>query len=272
MEIRLQKVLAQAGLASRRKAEELIAQGRIEVNGKIVREPGTKVDPQRDLVRVDGRLLADREKKVYFILYKPAGMVTTLSDPQGRPTIKDCLKGISERVFAVGRLDWDAEGALLLTNDGELANHLMHPRYQVPRTYLAKVKGEPDAATLAKLREGVRLEDGVIKPERVEIERETEKNTWVRLVVAEGRPHLVKRLCAAVGHPVVRLFRPQYATIGVVGLQPGEYRVLTPPEVESLRRAGPATATDAPLRMPARRHRPRPTAAPTAARRRDRRR
>lgn len=257
MELRLQKVLAQAGVASRRKAEELIEQGRVEVNGKVVRELGTKVDPQSDILKVDGRLVAEREKKCYFVLYKPGNMVTTLSDPQGRPTIKDCLKTIRERVFAVGRLDWDAEGALLITNDGELANRLMHPRYQVPRTYLAKVKGEPDAATLQKMRDGVRLEDGFVKPERVDLEKETEKNTWVRLVVHEGRPHLVKRLCAAVGHPVVRLFRPQYAGIGVAGLRPGMWRALTPEEIASLKRAGPDTEMpEGPLKMPARRHRP----------------
>ena len=257
MELRLQKVIAQAGLASRRKAEALIADGRVEVNGKVVREQGTKVDPQADIIKVDGRPISEREKKCYFVLYKPAGMVTTLSDPQGRPTIRDCLKTIRERVFAVGRLDWDAEGALLVTNDGDLAHRLMHPRYQVPRIYLAKVKGEPDAATLAKLREGVRLEDGLIKPEQVDIEKETERNTWVRLVIAEGRPHLVKRLCAAVGHPVVRLFRPQYAGIGVVGLKPGMWRALTPEEVASLKRAGPGLdLPEGPLKMPARRHRP----------------
>ncbi|HEY3447003.1 MAG TPA: pseudouridine synthase [Myxococcales bacterium] len=256
MELRLQKVLAQAGVASRRKAEELITAGRIEVNGKIVREMGLKVDPQSDIVKVDGRVLGEREQKCYFVLYKPTGMVTTLSDPQGRPTIKDCIGTIRERVFAVGRLDWDAEGALIITNDGELANRLMHPRYQVPRTYLAKVKGEPDAATLQKLRDGVRLEDGFIKPEQVELEKEAEKNTWIRLVVAEGRPHLVKRLCAAIGHPVVRLFRPQYAGIGVAGLRPGKWRALEPEEIESLKHAGPdLPAQEGPFKMPARRHR-----------------
>jgi 23S rRNA pseudouridine2605 synthase len=266
MEIRLQKVLAQAGLASRRKAEELILAGRVEVNSKIVREMGIKVDPSRDLIRVDGKLLREREQKVYFLLYKPAGMVTTLSDPQGRATIKDCLKGIEERVFAVGRLDWDAEGALLITNDGEIANRLMHPRFQVPRTYLAKVKGDPDEATVNKLREGVRLEDGMVKPESVDVERETEKNTWLRLVVSEGRSHLVKRLCAAVGHPVVRLFRPQYAGIGVEGLRPGELRRLTAPEVEQLRHAGPIASAEAvPMRMPARRHRVGPKPAKPAS-------
>ena len=265
MEQRLQKVLAQAGVASRRKAEELISQGRVEVNGRVVRELGTKVDAARDLVRVDGKLLAERERKVYFVLYKPPGMVTTLSDPQGRPTIKDCLQPVRERVFAVGRLDWDAEGALLITNDGEVAHRLMHPRFQVPRTYLAKVKGQPDPATLSLLREGVRLEDGLVKPEQVELERATDKNTWLRLVVAEGRPHLVKRLCAAVGHPVVRLFRPQYAGIGVEGLKPGELRPLSAVEVEQLRHAGPVVGSaEAPLRMPARRHRPATSTRPPA--------
>jgi 23S rRNA pseudouridine2605 synthase len=261
MEIRLQKVLAQAGVASRRKAEALIAEGRVDVNGAVVRELGTKVDPARDLIRVDGALLKDKERKVYYALYKPPGMVTTLSDPEGRPTVADCLRGIEERVFVVGRLDWDAEGALIATNDGELANRLMHPRYGAARTYLAKVKGEPDGATLEKLREGVTLEDGFARPESVEVQSPTPKNTWLKLVVKEGRPHLIKRLCAAIGHPVVRLFRPQYAGVSVEGMVPGTYRPLTQDEVAMLQRAGegPVEApTSQVIRLPARRHRAAP--------------
>jgi 23S rRNA pseudouridine2605 synthase len=257
MEIRLQKALAQAGVASRRRAEQMIVAGEIEVNGAIVRELGTKVDPERDLIRVRGKLLASPEHKVYFVLHKPAGMVTTFHDPQGRPTIQQCLEGIEERVFAVGRLDWDAEGALIITNDGELTHRLMHPRFEVPRTYLAKVKGEPDTATLEKLRSGVQLEDGMVHPTEVEVRERTEKNTWLRIGVAEGRTHLIKRLCAAVGHPVVRLFRAQYAGIGVDGLAPGRWRPLTQEEVQRLTRAGPLSASPAPLlRLPPRHHRP----------------
>jgi 23S rRNA pseudouridine2605 synthase len=269
MEIRLQKVLAQAGLASRRKAEALIAEGRVEVNGAIVRTLGTKVDPARDLIRVDGALLKEKERKVYYALYKPPEMVTTLSDPEGRATVADCLKGIEERVFVVGRLDWDAEGALIATNDGDLAHRLMHPRFGAQRTYLAKVKGQPDEATLAKLREGVRLEDGVARPESVEVQSPTPKNTWLKLVVTEGRSHLIKRLCAAIGHPVVRLFRPQYAGISVEGMAPGTYRPLTPEEIAALKRAAEGEGERPPsadLRLPARRHRARPQSTDEAAR------
>ncbi len=257
MEIRLHKVLAQAGLASRRKAETWIEEGRVEVNGQIVRALGSKVDPHRDLIRVDGKLLCEPERKVYYVLNKPPGVVTTFFDPQGRPTIKNCLEGIKERVFAVGRLDWDAEGALIITNDGKLANRLMHPRYQASRTYLAKVKGQPDDATIEKLRGGILLEDGFAKPNDVQIEQRTDKNVWLRLVLSEGRPHLVKRLCASIGHPVVRLFRPLYAGIGVEGLALGKYRSLHPTEVERLQHMESVSAFKEPtaLRMPPRRHR-----------------
>ncbi|MGI5865019.1 MAG: pseudouridine synthase, partial [Myxococcales bacterium] len=249
----MQRALAQAGVASRRKAEELIAAGRVEVNGQIVTELGTRVDPERDVIRVDRKVL-ETERKVYFVLFKPTGVVTTLSDPQGRPTIRDLLEGVRERVFAVGRLDFDAEGALIVTNDGELANRLMHPRYQVPRVYLAKVKGVPDDATLDKLRSGVTLEDGMARPDSVEVQSRAERNTWLKLVLTEGRPHLVKRMCAAIGHPVVRLYRPSYGGVSVEGLRPGQFRQLTPSEVGVLRRGGRGGA-GAELKLPPRHHR-----------------
>jgi len=256
MQIRLQKALAQAGVASRRKAEEYIAAGRVKVNGEVVRELGTKVAPARDLVQVDGKLLSAAERKVYAVLYKPPEMVTTFSDPQGRPTVKDCLTDIGERVFAVGRLDYDAEGALIVTNDGDLANRLMHPRYGVRPTYLAKVKGDPDALTLEKLRSGVRLEDGMAIPHSVSVQSQAQRNTWLEIVLSEGRPHLVKRLCAAVGHPVVRLFRARYAGVGVEGLRPGAWRMLSDAEVEMLRKAAEGgEVPEGATHLPARRHR-----------------
>lgn len=251
-EIRLQKVLAQAGVSSRRKAEALIASGRVEVNGQIVKDMGTKADPKKDLIRVDGKLLTEPEEHVYYVLYKPVGYVTTLSDPEGRHTVKDLLEGVPERVFPVGRLDYDAEGAVIATNDGELANRLMHPRYGARRTYLAKVKGIPDAQALAKMVAGVRLVDGRAKAVEAKVERHTERNTWVKIVVAEGRRHLVKNLCEAVGHPVQRLFRLDYAGVGIGSLQPGERRELTMKELAMLR-SGEAMST-ADVRMPARRH------------------
>jgi 23S rRNA pseudouridine2605 synthase len=252
---RLQKFLARAGVASRRAAEQLITQGRVSVNGARVTELGTKVEPT-DKVAVDGKPVAAAAERAWFLLHKPSGVVTTLTDPQGRPTVKDLLAKAGRRVFPVGRLDYDAEGALLFTDDGETSNRLLHPRYQVPRTYLVKVKGDPSDATLEKLRGGVRLEDGPAKPQKAERFDRAEANTWIVLVVTEGRPHLVKRLCAAVGHPVVRLYRPAQAGIGVGNLKPGELRPLTPEEVAQVQAVAQGEApAEVELKLPPRRHR-----------------
>ncbi len=253
---RLQKYLARAGIASRRHAEALIVDGRVAVNNTKVTELGTKVQPGRDLITVDGKLVNPPAARSYYAFYKPPGVVTTLEDPQGRATISDFLEDVEARVFPVGRLDYDAEGVLLLTDDGELSHKLLHPSFQVPRTYLAKVKGEPTDETLAKLRGGVRLEDGMATPVSVDLFDKAEKNTWLRIVVAEGRQHLIKRLCAAVGHPVVRLFRPSYAGIGVGGLRHGEKRELSRLEIEGLEAVakGEAPRSEPDLKLPARRH------------------
>lgn len=255
MQERLQKYLARAGLASRRAAELLITAGRVKVNGTIVRELGTRVDGAKDLVVVDGKPAVAPDEKTWLLLYKPPGVVTTLKDPQGRPTITDLLKGVPSRVFPVGRLDYDAEGALLLTDDGEIANRLMHPRHQVRRVYLAKVKGEPTDASIEKLKGGVRLEDGFAKPADVSRFERAEKNTWLRIVVTEGRPHLIKRLCAAIGHPVVRLYRPSHAGIPVDGLRPGQHRALTADEVRRVHAIAEGKGSAEPqLKLPPRRH------------------
>jgi 23S rRNA pseudouridine2605 synthase len=255
---RLQKFLARAGVASRRAAEVLITEGRVTVNGAKVTELGSKVDAEKDAVAVDGKPITLAPERTWWLLNKPEGVVTTITDPQGRPTIGDFVKSTGKRLFPVGRLDYDAEGALLLTDDGETMNRLLHPRYQVARTYLVKVKGEPSDATLTKLRGGVRLEDGMAAPAKVERFDKAEANTWLEIVVTEGRPHLVKRLCAAIGHPVVRLFRPAQAGIAVGDLEPGDLRPLTPEEIATLK----AVAEGAPpppltLKLPPRRHRPR---------------
>src|SRR5688572_2625861 len=252
---RLQKYLARSGVASRRHAEELITAGRVTVNNEKVTELGSKVSPG-DMVTVDGQLVEPPDESSYFLLYKPAGVVTTLSDPQGRPTVATYVEDAGTRLFPVGRLDYDAEGALLFTDDGALAHKLTHPSFQVPRTYLAKVKGSPDTATLDKLRGGVRLEDGMATPLSVDVFEQAERNTWLKIVVAEGRPHLIKRLCAAVGHPVVRLYRPSYAGVGVEGLRPGQLRPLTKAEVTLLESVseGRAQAPTNTLKLPPRRH------------------
>jgi 23S rRNA pseudouridine2605 synthase len=234
---RLQKFLAGAGVASRRKAEEMVAAGRVSVNGVVVREMGTRVDPKSDHVVVDGRTIETGASERYILLYKPPGCVTTLSDPQGRPTVARYLTGVQERVFPVGRLDWDAEGALLFTTDGELANRLAHPRYGHQRTYLVKVKADPPPGSLARMIEGVRLEDGPAKALEATVHEKVEKNSWIRVVVGEGRRHLVKRLCESVGLEVLRLFRPEFGGVTVARLRPGRYRDLTAEEVDTLRRS-----------------------------------
>jgi len=237
---RLQKFLARAGVASRRKAEEYIAEGRVVVNGEVVREPGTKVEPDRDLVSVDGKPILARETERYFLLYKPPGCVTTLSDPQGRPTAAAYLSGVKDRVFPVGRLDFDAEGAVLFTTDGELANRLAHPRYGHRRVYLVKVKGGDEErleAGLRRMLEGLRLEDGPAKALTAIVHERADRNIWLRLEVGEGRYHLVKRLCEAVGLQVLRLFRPEFGGISVQGLRPGKFRPLDPEEVRAMQRA-----------------------------------
>ena len=255
---RLQKILAHAGVASRRKAEVLIESGHVTVNGKVVRELGSKADIDEDVIQVDGRTIRETQDKVYYVLYKPAGCVTTMSDPEDRPTIKTYLQHIPERVYPVGRLDYDVEGALIVTNDGNLAFSMMHPRFGVRRTYLAKVHGVPTREQIERLRSGVRLEDGRARALEADLHSRTPKNTWVRVVVAEGRQHLVKRLMEAVGAPVQKLFRADYGGIGVAGMRPGELRELTRAEVQSLRlqagRKAEPRQRPPPVALPARRH------------------
>ncbi len=252
---RLQKFLSRAGVASRRHAEALIVDGRVKVNGKVATVLGTRIDAQKDLILLDNKLVSANSERKYFLFYKPPGVVTTLSDPEGRPTVADYAIEAGGRVFPVGRLDYDAEGALLLTDDGELANKLMHPSHQVPRVYLAKVKGVPDEPSLQKLVDGVRLEDGMAHAVLAHIFEKAERNTWVKIVVTEGRQHLVKRLCAAIGHPVVRLYRPAHAGLSVHGLKPGQLRALSHDEVRRVKAAADGDAQPEPrLTLPARRH------------------
>jgi 23S rRNA pseudouridine2605 synthase len=259
---RLQKIMAHAGIASRRKAEALIAEGRVELNGKRVTELGTKADPEVDLIRVDGNLIAEPQEKVWYVLYKPAGCVTTLADPEGRATIAQYLKSVPERVYPVGRLDYDVEGALLITNDGDLAHQLMHPKFGVRRTYLAKVHGHLNKVVseklITKLTTGVRLEDGRAKALEASLHSQTPRNTWLRVVVAEGRQHLVKRLMEACGAPVLKLFRADYGGIDVDGLRPGELRELTRDELAMLSsqvgKKAEAGAGPKVVSLPARRH------------------
>lgn len=237
MEERLQKFLASAGVTSRRKAEALIVSGRVKVNERAVTELGTKVDAGRDLVTVDGKLVSLPATRAYYLLYKPSGCVTTAADPEGRPTALEYLRGVGARVFPVGRLDWDAEGAVLFTDDGELANRLAHPRYGHRRVYLVKVKGDPPAEAIQRMLAGVRLEDGPARALEVSVHEHAEKNVWLRVVVGEGRYHLVKRLCEAVGLQVQRLFRPEFGGVTVEGLRPGQFRPLSSPELRAMKQS-----------------------------------
>lgn len=235
MQVRLQKVIADAGVASRRKAEQMITEGRVTVNGRVVRELGTKVDPQKDHVKVDGRHLKPAPPHVYIMINKPKGYLSTLSDPQGRPTIGDLLRGVRLRVFPVGRLDFDSEGLLLLTNHGEMAQALLHPRYHVPKTYLVKVKGILTDEEIGTLEKGVKLEDGPTGPAIVKKVRKAEQNSWLEITIFEGRKHQVKRMFEAVGHPVLKLIRTKFGPLILGDLPEGEFRYLTDREANALR-------------------------------------
>jgi 23S rRNA pseudouridine2605 synthase len=235
---RLQKILSKAGHASRRHAEKLIMEGRVKVNGVVVKNLGFKADPQKDHIRVDGKPIGKFGPKVYFVLNKPRGCVTTLNDPLGRPTVRDFLHGEKKRVYPIGRLDFDSEGLLILTNDGELHHRLTHPRYGIPRTYLVKVKGIPDVGAMKRIRDGVALEDGVTLPAKVHIVKRLKRNSWMRLTVYEGRNRLIKKMCDAISHPVIRLRRIGYGSLTIGDLKPGKYRYLTAKEIDELKGRG----------------------------------
>jgi 23S rRNA pseudouridine2605 synthase len=242
MEQRLQKIISQAGITSRRKAEELILQGRVEVNGKVVRTLGAKANPEKDHVKLNGRLLQLKQPKIYLMLNKPKGYVTTLQDPEGRPTVIELLKGVHQRVYPIGRLDYDAEGLLLFTNDGETAEHLMHPRYEIPRTYLVKVKGVLEDPEIKQLEIGVPLEDGMTAPCRIEKIRKTQENSWIELTMREGRNRQIKRMMEHAGHPVLKLKRILFAGLELASLETGEYRYLTEKEIQKIKKGGRTTA------------------------------
>lgn len=232
---RLQKVLAQAGIASRRKCEEMITQGLVEVNDQIVKALGTKVDPSKDVIKVKGRKI-QIEQKIYIMFHKPKGVITAVSDPKGRKVVTDYLKGIDERVYPVGRLDYDTEGLLILTNDGDFANALIHPKHEVGKTYLASVNGVPHGSLLDKLRQGIKLEDGMTAPAEVEyfdVDPDTQKSV-ISITIHEGRNRQVRRMFEAIKFPVQRLRRIEFGNLTLQGLPRGKYRHLTPVEVKEL--------------------------------------
>ncbi|MCS7221224.1 MAG: rRNA pseudouridine synthase [Anaerolineae bacterium] len=263
---RLQKVLAHAGIASRRACEELIRQGRVTVNGVIVTELGVKVDPERDHIRVDGERVRPSEPRRYLLVHKPAGYLSVMDDPHGRRDLGDLVES-SERLFPVGRLDMASEGLILLTNDGELANHLMHPRYEHPKTYLVLVRGQPRERDLWELRRGIKLEDGHTAPARVErvagwprelagdwwqnTPNEFGLTTWLRITLHEGKKRQIRRMLSTVGYPVLRLIRVGLGPLRLGKLPPGQSRPLTPYELRLLRHPLHADARARGTRRPA---------------------
>jgi 23S rRNA pseudouridine2605 synthase len=234
---RLHKVLAQAGVASRRAAEEMIARGRVQVDGVVVREMGVRVDPERAVIHVDGMRLELRSDVEHLALNKPRGVHSTMSDDRGRPCVGDYVADRVQRLFHVGRLDADTEGLLLLTNDGELAHRLMHPSYRVLKTYLAEVPGPVPRSLGRTLRAGVEFDDGPVEVEGFRVVQALPGKALVEVVLHEGRKHIVRRLLAEVGHPVLRLVRTAIADVRLGEQRPGTVRVLSRPEVGALNRA-----------------------------------
>ena len=238
--VRLQKLLSMAGVASRRAAETLILDGRVEVNGSVVTTLGSKADPAKDEIRVDGRRLRFDSRVRYILLNKPRGYVTTRHDPQGRPTVLDLLRGVSEYVYPVGRLDYDSEGLLLLTSDGDLAAKLMHPRHAVERVYEAIVQGVPDEGALELFRRGMMLDGEQLQPAAVQrgtiVQKGGQQTTRMTITLREGRNRQVRRMCAHVGHPVRRLTRVRMGSIRLDDLPPGHWRDLTPREIATLKK------------------------------------
>ncbi|AUX32694.1 MULTISPECIES: pseudouridine synthase [Sorangium] len=236
MEERLQKIIARAGVASRRSAEELILAGRVRVNGRVVTELGLKADRQKDRIEVDGKRLVS-EAPVYVALHKPRNVVSTLRDPEGRPTVADYVRGTGARLYPVGRLDFATSGILLMTNDGDFANALLHPRGGVPKTYVLKVQGVMSDDDLKPWREGIRLEDGVTLPAEARLLRHEGDKTWIEVTLREGRNQQIRRMGEATGWPVMRLARTTFAGVTSEGLRPGEWRALTVDELLHIREA-----------------------------------
>jgi len=247
---RLQKVMSGMGVASRRASEEMIVAGRVAVNGKIVDTPGLKVDINKDKITIDGQVISTKPRTRYILLYKPAGYITSAKDQKGRRTVLDLLTGVSERVYPVGRLDYATGGLLLLTNDGELTNALLHPSKEVEKTYQAEAEGKISAAKLKILREGVSLTDGITAPAKVRVLEQKERSTILEVTIHEGKNRQVRRMLDAVGHPVIRLKRVRFAFLDLKGLKVGEWRDLTPAEVGRLQSLAAQKSKLNPLQNP----------------------
>jgi len=235
MEKRLQKILSEMGITSRRKAEDLIFEGRVTVNGRIA-TIGTKADPVKDHIKVDGKLLIKPEPKVYIMFNKPKNVVTSLHDPEGRPTVKDFLKGVRYRVFPVGRLDYDSEGLLLLTNDGDFAHAVLHPSRKISKTYLVKVKGILEEDKIEKLKTGVKLVEMITATAKVKRIRKTENNSWLEITIYEGKKRQIRRMLEKIGHDVLKLKRIRVDGLELGKLEPGTFRYLTPEERDKIKK------------------------------------
>lgn len=231
---RLQKVIAQSGVTSRRKAEQMIVDGKVKVNNKVVTKLGTKVN-KKDVVEVED-VLIEREAPVYYLFYKPREVITSLKDEKGRTVVTDYLQHVTERIFPIGRLDYQTSGILLLTNDGELANRLMHPKYEVEKVYVARIKGIPMKRELNRLKKGIKHEGELLKVQSYEVlsSDKSRDTTIIELTLKEGKNRHIRRLMENLGYPVLKLKREKYGFLTLQGLTPGEYRVLTPHEIKQL--------------------------------------
>lgn len=227
-ELRLNKFLADCGVASRRKADELIAQGHVQINGKTVRELGVRVDPSADRITLDGKPVRPVTQKIYVIFYKPENVLTTMEDPEGRPTVADFMEQLPVRVFPVGRLDWDTEGLLLLTNDGDFAQKVMHPRAEIPKTYLAKLDGRPTDVQLKKLMTGVTIPGGRVKAMHIERAKigDSQQYEWIKIVIGEGKNRQIRHMFNKIGYDVKKLKRVAIGLLTLGSLQKGEYAFL----------------------------------------------
>jgi 23S rRNA pseudouridine2605 synthase len=235
---RLQKVMSEFGVASRRKCEELIATGKVKVNGSLIIEPGCKVDKEKDIIEVDGKIIKVLDKKIYILLNKPAGYITSVKDQFGRPTVLDLLSGISNRVFPIGRLDYDTEGLIILTNDGDLTYMITHPKHNIDKTYRALVCGEVDLEDISAFERGIAIEDYFTSPALLEIVRHIKGNSIVDITIHEGKNRQVRKMCQAIGHSVISLKRIRIGKIGLGVLKTGEWRYLDDLEIDYLKTMG----------------------------------
>ena len=234
MKERLQKIIAGAGISSRRAAEKMITEGRITVNNAVIRQLGAKADIEEDEIRLDGKLIFSETSKVYLILHKPKGYMTTLHDPQGRPVVSDLLIDVAERVFPVGRLDYDSEGLLLLTNDGNFSQRIQHPRFRIPKVYSVKIEGNLTNREMKSISKGVMLDDGMFKSEYCSVLKTNRKSSWITVTITEGRNRVIRRVLESLGHSVVRLIRTAIADISLGSMKAGTFRHLTRKEVQHL--------------------------------------